>query len=156
MSGQSSTGKTLLKWLLAVGILIGGPIFVSSDRVLTWIFDQAWRDQWTRAPEVTYDCAQYLRWTARTERAAEVYEALVERWPEHSLVPDAAYYVGVSLRDVADELAKEARGDPEKIAKKLALREEAMQWFAWMGSTYPAHDKASVARRAAQEMNLGY
>ncbi len=148
--------KTALKLLVFSGVMIGLPVYFSTDGFLTWLYEKAYKDNWKNAATVTYNCAGYYRLTLRSKRAAEVYEKFFNRWPEHDLAPDAAYNTASALREHANDLDLTAKGSPEMVQMKQEYRAKAELWFDWFAANYPGHLKAETARKAAQQLRDGY
>lgn len=147
---------TLSKVAILLGLVIGVPILLSTDRFLRWLTEKAYADKWTRASALTYHCAGYYRWTNRLERASETYELFLKRWPEDELLPDAVYACALSWRDLGDELEYTAHGNAELRQKREELREKAEGWLTWLMVAYPGHPLAFKAERAACNIRNGY
>lgn len=146
----------ILRFFVLPALLLGLPLYLSTDGFLTWLYEKAYTDHWSSAPAVTLRCASYYQWTFREERAAAVYRQFLERWPENEGKADAAYGLACALRDVGAALEYTSGGNPELRGKREQLRTEAQGLFEAFAAEFPADSRADVARRAAQGIRDGH
>lgn len=146
----------ILRFALIPVVLLGIPIFLSSDGFLTWLYEKSFTDQWSSAPTITYKCAGYFRWTFRDERAVQVYDVYKSRWPQDGSIADAIYYQACSLRDIGVDLELKAGGNSELRARRDDVRSRAADLFEEFAARFSSDSRAEVARRAAAAIREGH
>lgn len=148
--------KKVLGWTIFLALLLGTPLYLSSDSFLTWICEKSFQEQWSASAGLHLNAAGVYKWTGRLKRAGDMYEQFTLRFPGDESLPEAWYQAAVCWRDYAAELFVTAKGNMEMIAQRDELRQKAMEWFDSFAQRYPVHPKAAIAQRAAQNIREGY
>lgn len=157
---ETKTSTALIKLGVVMVILIGVPVYLSTDSFLTWLYQKAKTDKWEDPAGVQYKVANYMRWTFRTARAAELYEDFANTYANDQKVLEmyyeSVYWCAVCNREEANAIEYKAKGDPVLREQRTGMLEKAQTWFQYYADNYATGPRAEVCRRAAQAIRDGY
>lgn len=136
-------------------LLVGLPLYVSTDSFMTRLCRTARERKWESAPAIVYGCAEYYQWTSRNRRAVETFEQFLEAWPDHRRAPEALLFGAGAIQATMVEMQQGEPDTPERAARIEAAREKAIVWLETMAARYPSHTWAGRASRSAEVMRKG-